>query len=138
MINKETRKRSYTYDEMNRLRSVTGEDGRSLVITYDATGNRVSVSGTGGAIPPAPVAAPAASPAGPPPSVHVPPPQKIPSAEPAPSCPACGAPVKPGAKFCGSCGADLSLPAGPPTCPRCGQEVREGAKFCNKCGQKLG
>lgn len=64
------------------------------------------------------------------------------------ACPNCGKPLRPGAKFCGSCGA--TLPAGPPpraaaaaappdsvACPHCGKPVRPGAKFCSNCGKVI-
>ena len=70
-------------------------------------------------------------------------------------CPKCGKPLRPGAKFCGSCGHVISgaqppaaaprpapaqaAPAaqqgGGPPCPHCGQPLRPGAKFCNNCGK---
>lgn len=59
-------------------------------------------------------------------------------------CPTCGAPLRGGARFCGSCGTPLAAPA--PTaesrapqashCPQCGQPVRPGARFCGSCGQQ--
>jgi len=55
-------------------------------------------------------------------------------------CPACGHPVRPGAKFCGRCGHKLTAPSAEPlptVCQRCRQAVRPGAKFCGKCGQKV-
>jgi len=71
--------------------------------------------------------------------------QRIPDAMPGPACPSCGNQVKPGAKFCGSCGARIggSPPVSPPqpppspACPRCGAVVVPGKKFCGACGQKL-
>jgi|GEM_PF-6311911 len=39
---------TYTYDELNRLTSVTYENGQKLTYTYDAGGNITSVSHTGG------------------------------------------------------------------------------------------
>ncbi len=45
-------------------------------------------------------------------------------------CPACGKPVKPGAKFCGSCGAKQEIL---PLCPRCGAPMKGGiCEICNK------
>ena len=52
------------------------------------------------------------------------------------NCPTCGAPLKPGIKFCGSCGA--AVPQAPAACPGCGQPVNPGARFCGSCGQALG
>lgn len=51
------------------------------------------------------------------------------------SCPACGSPLKPGIKFCGSCGA--AVPTAPPACPHCGQAVNPGARFCGSCGSAV-
>ena len=64
------------------------------------------------------------------------------------TCPNCGKPLRPGARFCGSCGHVLSAssaaqavpaPAEANTvaCPQCGKPVRVGAKFCNNCGAVL-
>jgi uncharacterized Zn finger protein (UPF0148 family) len=69
--------------------------------------------------------------------------RQFPGERPPPSevrCPSCGAVSRPGAKFCGSCGAALSPPrAGPPaaTCPSCGAPLRPGAKFCGSCGTRV-
>ena len=64
------------------------------------------------------------------------------------SCPNCGKPLRPGARFCGNCGATIPAtpaaqagkpPAGAATipCPQCGKPVRVGAKFCSNCGKVL-
>jgi hypothetical protein len=64
------------------------------------------------------------------------------------SCPNCGKPLRPGARFCGNCGHTIvatpaaqsgAPPASPATiaCPQCGKPVRVGAKFCNNCGKVL-
>lgn len=64
------------------------------------------------------------------------------------TCPDCGQPLRPGARFCGNCGATLSAsPAprwesAPPApgglaCPHCGKPVRAEARFCNNCGKPL-
>ena len=64
------------------------------------------------------------------------------------SCPNCGKPLRPGARFCGNCGHTIpatpsaqagASPAGPDTiaCPQCGKPVRVGAKFCSNCGKVL-
>lgn len=66
-------------------------------------------------------------------------------------CPACGKPVKPGAKFCGSCGAKQEVL---PLCPRCGAPMKAGvciacnraivvnenppARICPHCGSPIG
>lgn len=67
------------------------------------------------------------------------------------TCPNCGKPLRPGAKFCGNCGAilpvgaaarppDAVVPAAPDNaaCPHCGKPVRVGARFCANCGQAIG
>jgi hypothetical protein len=48
-------------------------------------------------------------------------------------CPQCGKPAGEG-KFCGNCGADLSLAK----CPKCGAQNAVGTNFCGECGTKLG
>ena len=73
------------------------------------------------------------------------------------TCPKCGKPLRPGARFCGSCGANLpaapARPAGTPAaqpapaaaqpaapepdsspCPKCGKPIRSGARYCSHCG----
>ncbi|MGD8814272.1 MAG: Hsp70 family protein [Anaerolineales bacterium] len=64
-------------------------------------------------------------------------------------CPACGASVRQGIRYCEECGTDLQEeelrfqetaaadPAPQSTCPLCGEAVREGTKFCEACGEKL-
>lgn len=67
------------------------------------------------------------------------------------TCPNCGKQLRPGARFCGSCGATLpagssgkgqGAPAPAPAadtlpCPNCGKPVRKGAKFCSQCGHTI-
>jgi hypothetical protein len=48
-------------------------------------------------------------------------------------CPNCGSPVVPGQRFCGGCGAQLSL-----SCPQCRITVSPGTRFCPNCGATLG
>ncbi len=48
-------------------------------------------------------------------------------------CPNCGSPVIPGQRFCGGCGAQLSL-----SCPQCRITVNPGTRFCPNCGSTLG
>lgn len=54
------------------------------------------------------------------------------------SCPACSAPVTPGLRFCGSCGAPLAqqAPMAAPgfACPNCGAAQAPGSRFCGECG----
>lgn len=69
------------------------------------------------------------------------------STQPANTCPACGRPVRPGARFCAGCGQTLAPPpaapgpavqaAAPPQCRQCGAPLRPGAKFCSKCGTQF-
>lgn len=85
----------------------------------------------------------------PPPSPPPPPPQKQkpePPRRAAPTrCPACGASVRAGAKFCSSCGEPIIGSFSPtvkakPTpkyCRYCGAAVRLNSKFCPKCGKEL-
>ncbi|MCC7426462.1 MAG: zinc ribbon domain-containing protein [Alphaproteobacteria bacterium] len=61
---------------------------------------------------------------------------------PAPSatCDRCGAELRPGARYCVTCGAAVAqVPAGTPrrepgTCPACGAALRPGTRFCTRCG----
>lgn len=58
------------------------------------------------------------------------------AAETAP-CPACGQPIKVGAKFCEHCGQ--AVPPEPPAenkrlCAQCGAELTATSKFCAECG----
>jgi len=48
-------------------------------------------------------------------------------------CPSCGQPIVAGQRFCGICGAALSL-----NCLRCGAHINPGAKFCENCGSAIG
>ncbi|MBM3142205.1 MAG: hypothetical protein FJ005_04045 [Chloroflexi bacterium] len=48
-------------------------------------------------------------------------------------CPNCGSPTAPGQRFCGGCGAQLSL-----ACPQCRITVSPGTRFCPNCGAALG
>jgi hypothetical protein len=58
-------------------------------------------------------------------------------------CPFCGADIKPGAKFCSSCGKEIPRVTAPPqpqaptVCPNCGAKLPEGAKFCPECGEPI-
>ncbi len=50
-------------------------------------------------------------------------------------CPNCGTELPLGAKFCMSCGQQLSAKD---KCPKCGSDLPSGAKFCLNCGTKIG
>lgn len=53
------------------------------------------------------------------------------------ACSECGKSLKPGAKFCSSCGAKVVEKPKKKFCTSCGKEVEGKAKFCSGCGQKL-
>jgi len=54
------------------------------------------------------------------------------------NCQVCGASLKPGAKFCGRCGAGVAVAAPDGVhCPTCGTVNRPGAKFCQRDGTRL-
>lgn len=73
----------------------------------------------------------------PPPTPTPPYPSPTPGPKPpAPAlCPHCGAPMRPGARFCSRCGQPLL--SAPAACPQCGAPTRPGARFCSRCGQPL-
>ena len=48
------------------------------------------------------------------------------------TCEHCGAPVKPGQRFCSKCGASASV-----SCSSCGKQIRAGDAFCSSCGTKV-
>jgi membrane protease subunit (stomatin/prohibitin family) len=50
------------------------------------------------------------------------------------TCSNCNASLPQGAKFCPSCGTQVSTKA---FCQHCGQQVPQGAKFCPSCGKQL-
>ncbi|MGH3046085.1 MAG: AAA family ATPase, partial [Gaiellaceae bacterium] len=49
-----------------------------------------------------------------------------------PECAACGFANRPGALFCGSCGAQLGQ-----SCPECGEVLAAGLAYCTACGSEL-
>ncbi|MCB1211178.1 MAG: zinc ribbon domain-containing protein [Verrucomicrobiales bacterium] len=51
-------------------------------------------------------------------------------------CPHCGEAVRAGAKFCGHCGKNITVPADN-LCPACGGKVAPKAKFCGHCGHRM-
>ena len=51
------------------------------------------------------------------------------------TCPRCGAPMSPGDKFCGECGADF-IEELSRFCPNCHVEIRPGKKYCYNCGTR--
>jgi subtilisin family serine protease len=62
---------------------------------------------------------------------RVPPLPPLPSQSQAVRCQHCGAVVRPGARFCPSCGQA----AAPTQCPHCGAALRAGGRFCPRCGR---
>ena len=50
------------------------------------------------------------------------------------NCPKCNTSLRPGVKFCTSCGQKIEEST---TCSQCGTPLKPGAKFCIKCGQKV-
>ena len=65
----------------------------------------------------------------------------LPAKDAATLCPACGASVRAGARFCTKCAAPLTGSAGRVAvqagvkCLHCGAELKPGAKFCKSCGK---
>lgn len=54
------------------------------------------------------------------------------------TCGQCGAPMRPGAKFCRTCGAAApTAAAGPVACLQCGHINPVDSKFCRNCGTTL-
>jgi predicted amidophosphoribosyltransferase len=49
------------------------------------------------------------------------------------ACPACGAAVKKGAKFCAECGTPIQQGR---FCTECGATLEANVKFCPSCGAK--
>ena len=50
-------------------------------------------------------------------------------------CAQCGEAMRPGAKFCRSCGQPVGgRSVDIPQCPNCGQSAKSGAMFCSRCG----
>jgi len=55
-----------------------------------------------------------------------------------PTCPVCGKPIRPGARFCSRCRAPLNAPVQAQiACSRCGTSNRASARFCARCAQPL-
>jgi RNA polymerase subunit RPABC4/transcription elongation factor Spt4 len=54
-----------------------------------------------------------------------------------PTCVACGATLKAGARFCHACGKPVRA-GRPGYCAGCGQTLAEGARFCPRCGRPAG
>lgn len=50
------------------------------------------------------------------------------------NCPKCNAPIKQGAKFCGSCGFQIPRSDDQSKCKKCGNQLKPSAKFCGVCG----
>lgn len=61
-------------------------------------------------------------------------------AGPVSACQKCGTPLKPGAKFCNSCGSAVSgvqKTVSVTVCPSCGEPLTPGKQFCRSCGHKM-
>jgi len=58
------------------------------------------------------------------------------------TCPHCGRDLRPGLRFCPSCGQAVApaspVPSRPSSCPNCGRPARPGYAFCAGCGQPVG
>jgi serine/threonine protein kinase len=54
---------------------------------------------------------------------------------PAPVCSTCGAPIRPGLKFCEECGSPLGSSGH--ACPECGAQNPPEMRFCEECGKPL-
>ncbi len=50
------------------------------------------------------------------------------------NCPKCNTVLRPGTKFCTSCGQKIEPSS---SCVKCGAPLKQGAKFCTKCGQRV-
>jgi YD repeat-containing protein len=117
----------YTYNELNRLTSVTYATGTKIIYTYDPAGNMTSLTvGPGtGKMP-----------------VEVKPVATV--SKVVITCSKCGKIVPEDARFCPSCGNLVSAPAGPRPhaqverlCPRCHRPVPAGKKFCTYDGTPI-
>lgn len=53
------------------------------------------------------------------------------------TCPNCGKPLPEGAKFCGECGARISVEEKTIFCPYCGQKTSASLPFCQQCGASI-
>ncbi len=135
-ISKSRVNKSYQYDEMDRLVSITFENGKQIVYHYDAAGNRVSTSPFSAyeKLISEPVQTRQTMP--PPPPVY-PLPQPVQQT----TCPNCHAVVNPGARFCPQCATPLTtqVQPSPPTpikkfCPKCGKARQGSRQFCASCG----
>jgi YD repeat-containing protein len=134
-ISKSRVNKSYQYDEMDRLVSVTFENGRQIVYNYDAAGNRVSTFPF--SVQEKPISEPVLMGKMPlPPPVY-----PVPQPALQTTCPNCHAAVDPGARFCPQCAAPLTtqVQPSPPTpikkfCPKCGKARQGSRQFCASCG----
>ena len=89
-----------------------------LIDTWEFLEQTITANGGSRVMPQVPVAAPAVAP--------------VQAAATPAVCPACGEPVRAGAKFCDKCGALVTR-----LCAGCGAELRPGAKFCDHCGRAV-
>jgi hypothetical protein len=53
------------------------------------------------------------------------------------TCPACGEPLRPGARFCKQCGKPVAISSQATICARCGKALRPGALYCANCGHRV-
>lgn len=117
--------KTYQYDELDRLISVTFENGKQIFYSYDVAGNRTLVSSSK---PTEPLITPERPNM---PITPVFPEQQV-------TCSTCGSVIPAGSQFCNRCGGQIQ-PAVPKSvqqrfCPKCGAVRRENKLFCAKCG----
>lgn len=157
----------YTYDELNRLSSITYENGQRVPYSYDASGNinpkmittdkqEEPLSGQEGIEVKSPdVSTPPLQARIPPPvSAQLPiqPPSPAGTVPPAPArktpitniCPSCSFQIQLDARYCTHCGTALAPPSEPPQpqaaqrfCTHCGTALEAGKQFCTNCGQRI-
>jgi subtilisin family serine protease len=90
---------------------------------------------------PKPVSPTPSPPPGPPAKPVTPPAAGPAQAAAQPTCPRCGNPHRPEARFCPSCGLSFEAakpPVEQPTfCRQCGEQLRPDSKFCPRCGERV-
>ena len=119
----------YTYDDLDRLTSVTYDNGQRIVYAYDAAGNRTSVTiGKAGdelVIEQKSAQRPVAPP--------------IVPQSPGVTCTQCGASLDSSQKFCSECGAKVKPQEEdkPRFCTNCGSPLDASTAFCTECGSRV-